>query len=319
MKKLFTVEDFIVAFISALGYGYGETISRLLGWHEYVCVAASFAVGIVLEEIISRIAFSKTVQKNPKLRFFIYTAVLLIFLAAHAASMRWMGVSMIDYLLDEFSFVIGLPILGFFVNLLLRAYRIRKVRSRYGDGKEGYVFDIKKEDVEEINRQNLPLSGDFEEGLSVKTQTGIYIGEKQKDTIFYLGIPYAKPPVGTLRWKAPEALPSSEAVYEAKNFSPSAIQVDHKGSILKHHRQSEDCLYLNICVSAETTGANKPVLVLFHHSEFTFGGAADPLLYGDQFVHSHPDTVFVSFNYRLGILGFIDFRQFPAGKITRMP
>jgi len=313
MKKIFTVDDFIVAFVSALGYGYGETISRLLGLHEYVCVAASFALGIVLEEIISKIAFSKAVQKSRKNRFFTYAAVLLIFLAAHAVSVRWMGVSMLDYLLDEFTFVVGLPILGFVVNLLLRGYRIRKVRSRYGDGKNGYVFDVKQEDVDEINRQNQSLSGDFEKELSVKTRTGIYIGEKQKDAIIYLGIPYAKPPVGDLRWKAPEVLPSSGAVYEAKNFGPSAVQVEHQGSILKHHRQSEDCLYLNLCVSTKKTDAKKPVLVLFHHGDFTFGGSADPLLYGDQLVHAHPDTVFVSFNYRLGIFGFTDFSLVPGG------
>jgi len=314
IKKLFTIDDFLVAFVSALGYGYGETISRLLGWPEPVCIGASFALGIVLEEIISRITFSKGVQNNQKTRIFTYTAVLLIFLAAHAASVKWMGVSMLDYLLEEFAFVVGLPVLGFFVNLLIRGYRIRKVRSRYGDGKDGYVFDVTKEDIEEINRQNQPLPGGSGEDLSVKTKTGIYIGEKQKKVISYLGIPYAMPPTGILRWKAPRPLPSSGAAAEAKNFGPSAIQVEQKGSILKYHRQSEDCLYLNICVSARKTDTLKPVLVLFHHGDFTFGGSASPLLYGDQFVSAHPDTVFVSFNYRLGILGFIDFSKVPGGE-----
>ena len=112
-----------------------------------------------------------------------------------------------------------------------------------------------------------------------------------------MGIPYAKPPVGELRWKAPEPLPSSEAVFEAKNFGASAIQVEHKGSILKHHRQSEDCLTLNIVVNGEKTGKLKPVLIVFHHGDFTYGGSADPLIDGGEFVSKNPDIVLVSINY----------------------
>lgn len=314
MKKLFTIDDIMVAFISALGYGFGETIAKLFGWPEIVCMGASFALGLALSEIISRIAFSKAVQKSRKNRILVYAAVFLIFLIAQGISVKWMGTSMLDYLKDEFLSVIGLPILGFAVNLLIRGFRIRKIRKLYGDGSEGYVFDLKKEDIETTNRQNQPIRGPYDAACAVKTKTGIYVGEKYKETMCYLGIPYARPPVGELRWKAPEPLPASDAVYEAKHFGASAIQVEHKGSILKHHRQSEDCLSLNICVGSKGTKAGKPVLVLFHHGDFSCGGSADPLLYGSDFVNEHPDIVFVSFNYRLGIFGFIDFSQVPGGE-----
>ena len=315
MKKLFTVDDFMVAFISALGYGFGETIAKLSGWSELVCVAASFALGIVMEEIISRIVFSKAVQKDLTNRIITYVAIVLVFLAAHHVSMRWMGVSMMDYLKDEFMYVVGLPVLGFGVNLLIRRYRILKIRKLYGDGSKGYVFDLDKEDIEEINKQNEPVLGEYDADLAVKTRTGVYVGVEKQKTICFLGIPYAKPPVGELRWKAPEPLPASEAVFEAKNFGASAIQVEHSGSIIKYHRQSEDCLTLNIHVGEEKTETGKPVLVLFHHGDFTCGSSADPLLYGDDFVSAHPDIVFVSFNYRLGIFGFIDFSEVPGGDI----
>ncbi len=59
MKKLFTIDDFMVAFISALGYGFGETVARLSGCSEAMCIVACFAVGIACEEIISAIVFSK--------------------------------------------------------------------------------------------------------------------------------------------------------------------------------------------------------------------------------------------------------------------
>ena len=314
MKKLFTIDDFMVAFISALGYGFGYTIPMHLGWPQFACIVTCFALGIVLEEIISKIVFSKAVQKKTANRLFTYIAILLVFLSAQYISMRWLGASLLEDLEEEFAWVVGLPILGLCVSLLIRGYRVRKIRKIYGDGSEGFVFDLNAKDIEETNRQNQPITGEYDKSLAVKTRTGIFVGEKYKNTIYYLGIPYAKPPVGDLRWKAPKILPPSDVVFEAKNFGASAIQVDHKGSILKNHRQSEDCLTLNICIGSEKTDGKKPVLVLFHPGDFTFGGSADPLLYGVNCVSSDQDIVFVSFNYRLGIFGFIDFSEIPGGR-----
>ena len=314
MKKLFTVDDFAVAFVAALGYGFGETISRLLGWPPFACGLASLVLGMVLEIIISKIAFSETVQKSPRNRILTYAAFCLVFLIAHTVSFLSAGVSMVNYLTEHFAYIVVLPLLGFGINLLIRAYQIRKIRSLYGDGSEGFVFDVAKEDVEEINRQNQPVSGEYDPECAVKTETGVYVGEKNKQTVSWCGIPYAIPPVGDRRWKAPEPLPPSDTVFEAKCFGASAIQVDHKGSILKLHRQSEDCLTLNIWTGADKAESPKPVLVLFHHGGFTCGGSADPLLYGSEFADQHPDIVFVSFNYRLGLFGFIDFSEVPGGE-----
>ncbi len=313
MKKLFTIDDIAVALISALGYGFGETIARLSGWPEPVCMAASFILGLVFESIINKIALSKDVQKNPTNRIITYVSIFLIFLAAQFISVSRLGVSMLDYVKDQIVYVVGFPILGFIVNLLIRWYRVQKIHKVYGDGSRGFVFDVKKEDIEDLNRQNQVVK-EYDNNSAIKTRTGTYIGVKYKKTIYYLGIPYAKPPVDERRWKAPEPLPSSDAVYEAKNFGPSAIQVEHSGLILKNHRQSEDCLSLNICVGTKKSEAKKPVLLLFHPGDFTYGGSADPLMYGSNFVDKHQDIVFVSFNYRLGIFGFIDFSEIPGGE-----
>ena len=120
--------------------------------------------------------------------------------------------------------------------------------------------------------------------------------------------------MGERRWKAPEPLPESEAVFEAQHLGASAIQVDHEGSILKHHRQSEDCLTLNICVGSKKTDRKKPVIVLFHHGDFAYGGSADPLMDGTSLIRTCPDVVGVSFNFRLGLFGFIDFSEVPGGE-----
>ena len=313
MKKLFTIDDFMIAIVAALGYGFGERIPRLLGCPELVCLAISVVAGIAIETIANKVVFSEAVQTRPLSRVFIYGAFILVFLIAHCIAIERMGVSMLDYLLQQFAFVVGLPVLGFAVTMLIRAYRIRKVREHYGDGSEGYVFDVDNEDIEELNQQNQRVVGDYDADCAVKTRTGVFVGEEQGEAISFLGIPYAKPPVGELRWKAPEPLLSSEAVFEAKHFGASAIQVEHKGLALSNHRQSEDCLSLNICVGKEGDESKKPVLVLFHHGDFTYGGSADPLLYGKRFIEGHSDIVFVSFNYRIGIFGFIDFSEVPGG------
>jgi para-nitrobenzyl esterase len=314
MKKLFTIDDFMVAFISAMGYGFGYTIPMHLGWPQLACMVACFALGIALEELISKIVFSKTVQQKTVNRVFTYVVILLIFLIAEFVSMRLLGTSLMEDLEEEFAWVVGLPILGLVVNLCIRGYRVRKIRKLYGDGSEGYVFDVTDKDIEEVNRQNRAIQGEYDSECAVRTRTGVYVGEKYKKTRIFMGIPYAKPPVGELRWKAPEPLPASEEVFEAKNFGASPIQVEHKGSIIRHHRQSEDCLTLNIAAGAGKTEAKKPVLVLFHHGDFTYGSAVDPLLYGGDYVNSHQDVVIVSFNYRLGIFGFIDFSEIPGGE-----
>ena len=314
MKKLFTIDDFMVAFMSAMGYGLGYALAKHAGWSDIMSLAACLVLGMSLETVVSKIIYSKAVQKKNSNRFITYVVIFLVFTAAQYFAYSRMGVSLLGDLRDEWAFVVGFPIVAFIVNMIIRRFRVRKIRKRYGDGSKGFVFDLTKEDIEETNAQNQAVQGDYDADLAVKTRTGVYVGYLEKKTACYLGIPYAKPPVGERRWKAPEPLESSDQVMEAQNFGASAIQVDHKGSIIKNHRQSEDCLTLNICVGESKDRTPKPVLVLFHGGDFTCGGAVSPLMYGTNYVAEHPDIVFVSFNYRLGIFGFIDFKEVPGGE-----
>ena len=314
MKKIFTVDDLMVAVIAALGYGFGYALAKRWGWPEAACVAACLALGMGLEEAAGRIIFSKAVQRKKANRVLAYAVILLIFLAAQAVSVRWLGESMLKTVQEEVVFTVGFAVLGLIVNLILRWIRARRIRERYGDGEEGFAFDLTREDQAETDRRNRRIQGEYDASLAVKTRTGIYVGERNHSMLTYLGIPYAKPPVGELRWKAPEPLPASADVFEAVHFGASAIQVDHRGSIEKTLRQSEDCLTLNIGVGDAKNKKPKPVLVLFHHGDFAYGGTVDPLQYGSAFLEKHPDTVFVSFNYRLGLFGFIDFTEVPGGE-----
>lgn len=159
-----------------------------------------------------------------------------------------MGMDLLDYVVEQYQSLI-IPTLATFVfHEVRRRYRIRKIRERYGDGSDGFVVDgiLSQETIDKENQQNQQIIGDFDKNCAVKTKNGVFVGVKEKNSLVFFGIPYAKPPVGKLRWQAPEPLPESDAVFEAKYFGASSIQVDYDGSILKNHRQSEDCLTLNI-------------------------------------------------------------------------
>ena len=179
----------MIAFVSALGYGLGYEIPKLLGWPDWQCLAVCLVAGFAMDCVVGSIIFSRAIQKKPAYRFLAFALFIVIFLAVQHIAMSWLGVSML--------------------------------RRQYGDGSNGFVFDeaLKTVDLDEVNRQNRPIRGAYDTGLAVKTKTGTYVGVKEKNIIYYSGIPYAKPPVGERRWKAPEPLPESEAVFEAQPIS----------------------------------------------------------------------------------------------------
>ena len=316
MRKIFTIDDLFIALVAAVGYLFSLEIPKSFGCPEWLCIVSCLVVGMSLEGLERKIVFSETIQQKPAYRFTAFAVLVMIFLVAVNIIPEYMGETMIEYVSVQYQFVIIPPLLVFAFNMALRWYRIRKIRERYGDGRDGFVFDyqLKQSELDEFNRQNRQIHGAFDKALAIKTKTGVFVGTKEKDNLFFVGIPYAKPPVGSLRWKAPEPLPESDDVFEAQNFGASAVQVDYDGSILKHHRQSEDCLTLNIGIESKRSAQKKPVIVFFHHGDFTYGGSADPLLQGENFAKIYPNTVVVSFNYRLGIFGFIDFSDVPGGE-----
>lgn len=315
MKRLFTFDDFMVVLFATLGYGLGAEIPKVLGWHPWVCMALCTGTGAVLDMIIREIVFCEAVQRKTANRIMVFTGIFIAFLTIQYSLLFLLNVSLLDYVVDQYQYALIMPILGLAACRLVRWYFVRKIRRRYGDGSKGFVFDEPdRAELDELNKQNQPIQGEYNAAYATKTKCGTYVGFKRKKAVYYLGIPYAKPPVGELRWKAPEPLPESKAVFEAKHFGASPIQVEHDGSILKYHRQSEDCLTLNIAAGRKSTERKKPVIVLFHPGDFSFGGTVDPLMDVESFINEYPDVVFVSFNYRLGIFGFIDFSEIPGGE-----
>ena len=96
MKKLFTIDDFMVAFISALGYGLGAEIPMLLGWPGWTSTLISMAAGMALEALISKIVFSKPIQRNKVNRIVTFCMIFLVFLLFQLFVSRWSKVSLFE-------------------------------------------------------------------------------------------------------------------------------------------------------------------------------------------------------------------------------
>jgi para-nitrobenzyl esterase len=123
----------------------------------------------------------------------------------------------------------------------------------------------------------------------------------------YLGLPYAAPPVGSLRWRPPEAPAAWEGTYHADRFAPQCPQVLHRRDLnhfFGEEPTSENCLFLNIWAPGRVSPQAKlPVIVFVHGGGFTMGSSGMALYGGENLARE--GAVFVSMNYRLGALGFM--------------
>ncbi|XP_011495825.1 PREDICTED: juvenile hormone esterase-like isoform X1 [Ceratosolen solmsi marchali] len=122
------------------------------------------------------------------------------------------------------------------------------------------------------------------------------------DYCAFKGIPYAEPPVGQLRFRDPIPVKPWSGVRDATNFGPMCIQNDFMSRSIVG---SDDCLYLNIYVKFVDPNNHLPVMVFIHGGGFIFG-SGDDLFYGPDYL-LRKDIVLVTFNYRLGVLGFLNF------------
>jgi para-nitrobenzyl esterase len=129
----------------------------------------------------------------------------------------------------------------------------------------------------------------------------------------YKGIPFAAPPVGDLRWRAPKPAADWPGVRKADQFSATCMQTPYaEGSLYRSAPQpvSEDCLYLNIWTAAKSASEKRPVMVWIHGGAFTRGSGSTPTYNGENFAKK--GVVLVTINYRLGIFGFFAHPELTA-------
>ena len=161
---------------------------------------------------------------------------------------------------------------------------------------------------------NMTVCGDYDQSLSARCENGIFVGRKSESICEFRGIPFAKPPVGKLRWKAPEPVESSDIVMQAYYNGKSPIQTEWPSEQASYYPQGEDCLYLNIWKNLDDTTPDKPVMVFIHGGSYGWGGTADRMYDGKNFVSAHPDIILVSIGYRIGLMGFVDLSYFEGGE-----
>jgi para-nitrobenzyl esterase len=127
-------------------------------------------------------------------------------------------------------------------------------------------------------------------GVAASTP-GIYI---------FRGIPYAAPPIGNLRWRAPQPVANWQGVRKMDTFGPPCVQPLRTDP--KQTRGSEDCLYLNVWTPAKSAADRLAVMVWIHGGGFRDGTGAMLLHDGEELARK--GVVLVTINYRLGVLGF---------------
>ena len=155
----------------------------------------------------------------------------------------------------------------------------------------------------------LVLCSPLQTTLILDVEDGQIQGDLQTSTrgdqpyaIFY-GVPYAKPPVGTLRFKAPQPVDPWKGVFDNRISMKSACLQD----AFSFEHASEDCLYLNVATPALENGdinqTKSLAVMVWIHGGGWVGGSFDPIIFNPDFFMDH-DVVFVGINYRLGALGF---------------
>lgn len=151
-------------------------------------------------------------------------------------------------------------------------------------------------------------------GCVAVCRNGRFAGRPEAETgvLAFKGIPYAKAPIGALRWKAPVRTEDSDELVTAYEFGRSSIQYEWFSEDIQTE-VGEDCLTLNVWTS-DLAGSGKPVMFYIHGGSYAWGGTSEPLYNGQYIVASHPDVLVVTCNYRVGIMGMACFEGIPGGE-----
>ena len=143
------------------------------------------------------------------------------------------------------------------------------------------------------------------EAISINTPSGWLNGLRRGDVASFKGIPFAKPPIGPLRWRLPEPAEAWSGTRDATQFAPTCPQAPTQLETLMGMavgEQAEDCLYMNVWAPAGD-GGKRPVMVWIHGGAFVLGAGSHGVYDGAGLAAL--GAVVVTINYRLGAFGFL--------------
>jgi para-nitrobenzyl esterase len=135
------------------------------------------------------------------------------------------------------------------------------------------------------------------------TESGAISGVREHGLNVYKGIPFAAPPVGELRWRAPALVAPWAGTRKADSFAPACMQDGVSMPGETPPTVSEDCLYLNIWAPAKIVREHLPVIVWIYGGGYRNGSASMALYWGDRLAHK--GAIVVTIAYRVGPLGFL--------------
>lgn len=152
------------------------------------------------------------------------------------------------------------------------------------------------------------VAGYAQQGPLATTQYGVLEGVCESGVNVFKGVPFAAPPVGENRWRAPQPLQSWQGVRSAKKFGDDPMQGNPFGDMgFDAEKKSEDCLYLNVWTPSKTMTDRLPVVIYFNGGGLIAGSGSEPRYSGRQMARH--GIVVVTANYREGIFGFFAHPQ----------
>lgn len=157
---------------------------------------------------------------------------------------------------------------------------------------------MKKNSLVAIGVAMMLASCNMELPLQMSVEGGVVEGVAKDSIRIFKGIPFAAPPVGDLRWKAPQPVVAWDGVKKADQYAKPPIQGGENPA-----DYSEDCLYLNVWTPAKSADQKMPVMVWIYGGGFSFGSTSDPSHDGENLCRN--GVIVVSVAYRVGNLGFL--------------
>ena len=184
MKKWITIDVLIIGFLVTVASGFGYAIPNALNLPGWLCIVICFAIAIVFEELGYKIIFNEYTQAKPHRKYVMFAAFILLFIIGNYFYKKLYGETLLNDLSDQFEQVFIFALIGFVMSVTKYYLKTKKIKNKYNEAEEGFKFNTEEKGaIKELNRDNKEVKGEYDTSLAIKTRTGTFVGEKDKDVI----------------------------------------------------------------------------------------------------------------------------------------